>query len=260
MTGDRFPGPLLPGPVVDDPSLSHAEWDDLCRRCGVLLSGVAREQTDRQLWWCTWVKLGRDTVPRASEIKRRLRDFVRGADRTLRAIGYLDAADLRSAVDRPPLSTRLRDGHGGATWLALVISATSDAWKDGYWTKRALAGIPEADDVLSGLHALAYTAAIAIREWPDDRGGRAAGGDRHFIWRLLQILEAEGIDVSYAQDRLAPAGADIQGVGWDVLREIWALRPDAFAAGEHSTLTTYYRAAYRRLRNEPGRESAGSSL
>ncbi len=235
------------GAVVDEPALSDAEWDGLSQRCGIEISGPTRELIDRALWWCKWQKLSASVIPRPAEVRRRLRDFVRGADLCLGALGYLEAAGIASVADRPPVTTPPRSGPGVSTWLALRNAASNEKWDNGYWTARAMNRLPDADDALEALHALAYTANRAINEWEADKGGRASSGDKHFVGSLLSILSEAGIDVSYSQDRSVEEGEVMGGASWGVLLEIWALRPEAFVANEHSTLGKYYRLGHAKL-------------
>jgi hypothetical protein len=256
----EFPGPTFSGIVISEPGLSDDDWDAACDASGLALADIQREEINLALWWCAWWKQSHDVIPRMSEVKSRLRKFIRGVDQVLRAVGYLEACEISSVTERPPITTHVREGKAGRVWLALVLAATSDSWPHGYWTKRALGSIPNADDALSALHALGYTANRALEAWPDDKGGRQSGGDKHFIWRLLQILDRSGIDISYGQDRNTDWGMaqdghqePMSGPTWTLLTHIWSARPEVFVAKRVSTLGTYYRAAFTRLRNEPAK-------
>ncbi|MCA0359201.1 MAG: hypothetical protein LCH78_20555 [Proteobacteria bacterium] len=255
---ENFPGPWLLGEAVTQRDLSDVEWDAACQGAGIALSYEAREVIGRALWWSAWETANRDKLPRMSVIKKRLKSFVHGVDIALEAIGYLDAHQLENSTSHPPIGSWGTSGGHKATWMALVQVATTPGWRGSHWTKRAIDPLKSADDALTALHALAYTAAKAIKYWEGDKGGKIAGGDRRFIYSLISILRENNIDTSYRHDRSLSSSVNdgintesMSGSAWDLLIQIWSIRPEAFAAEEKSTLGKYYRDMYARLRNEP---------
>lgn len=248
--GERSPYPpiLFHGADMDARPLSGAQWSDLETSCGVRLSPHVRKLIDDQIRWCQWEKGNAQEIPRMSAVKRRLRAFVRGIDMALGAMGYLAAARIKSVGDRPPIDLNMLDHPDGKHWRMLMSAARASDWKDGHLTSRAVNRGGATDDPLMMLHALGYTASRAIAGWDSDKGGKVGGGDRHFTFRLIEILHEAGIDVAYSQDRTADAGHEMNGPGWSVLRHLWSIRTDAFTTNEHSTLGNLYRAALKRFK------------
>ena len=244
---DGIPEVYLGG-VVTEPALTDEEWAEICSSLTVTLTPVDQERINQQLWWCQLSKQKLETIPRPGEIKRRLRKFIKGVDSTLGAIGYLRAAELKSALDRPPIDTHIRSLPDGQAWLALSNAALSDTWRHGYWTKRALERASSPDEVLLGLHALAFAAGRALVEWQEDKGGMRSGGDVRFIEQLLRILMEAGVEVSYQHERNPDDGdAGMSGVGWCILVAIWSRRIASFTSQTEGTLAKYYRDAYAKL-------------
>jgi hypothetical protein len=250
----EYPPLALMGAETGNPDLTDDEWAELEAGCAVSLSADARRQVSLQLWWCQWARNNASKIPRLSELKRRLKAFVRGVDMALDALGYLSAAHIDSVGARPPVHVRMIDKQDSKVWYALMNAARSTNWTDGYLTNSALERGGDTDATLMALHALGYTASRAIEGWDNDKGGRVGGGDSHFALRLIEILHEGGVAVSYTHDRTTDAGHEMSGPGWFVFRHIWSIRPDAFTTTEHSTLGNLYRAAYKRFKERTDRK------
>ena len=257
MTNDpdeTFPQRGYLSPLVTLRDLSEPEWDAACEGAGIVLNGEAREEVGRALWRCASITINSKKEITSRQAKQRLKAFVKGVDQALEAIGYLEGFGIESSTVRPPMGTWSVQLDSKSLLTSLVSSATSPAWgARGYFVKKFLDSAHPVDDSLQAIHALSYSANVAINSWENDIGGRRAAGDRIFVRQLIKIAEKNGIDPSYSQNRSSNIedGLDhISGKVWDLLIFIWSARPEAFAT-DKPTLGTYYRAEYARLRKIP---------